>query len=416
MMASTALVSGWGGMPLPAEAIGHALWLGAVVWIVAEAIRSAAYATGAEFRALLSVLSLVALLSAAVVATGIATPDLETTSDWMVTALWIWLAGLIVMAAYVGCGLLRISQIRRAAVPESQSAATDAVLEARRLLGVPQSIPVARSDRMPLPVLVGTVRPQLLLPESAAGWTEAQLELVVLHELAHVRRCDNLVMLVQRFAECVLWFHPGVWRISRWIDEEREYCCDDLVLAATDRREEYAQLLISLQVGDRGPALPVSALRGSSMSRRVRRILFPEEALMSRPVHWRAMLAAASCVLCGLMATGSPPAERVVTQPILIAAADPLPAAAIAPAVEPEIAPMEEAAPESAKSILPVVPATIVPAPFRGKTGTVPPPDRVVVAKRPYGEEQAAGRPDSPSAGDQITAWASRTQDERRSG
>lgn len=411
-MPGSPLAFGWGWMPLSAEAIGHFLSLGAVVWMVAEGTRSIAHRTGAEFRALLSVLSLVAMFGAAVLAVMLAATGTPATSVWLGSASWIWLIGLVALAAYVGCGLLRIRRLCRSAVATPQSIVTDVVSRSRQLLGVPQAVPVAVTDQMRLPVLAGARRPLLLLPASAANWSESQLELVVVHELAHVRRCDNFVMLCQRFAECLLWFHPGVWRISRWIDEEREYCCDDLVLAVTDRREEYAQLLIALQMGQHGPALPVSALRGSSISRRVRRILFPEEALMSRPVHWRAMFAAASCVLCGLMATGSPPSQPDVTQPIVIAAADPLPAAVAAPAVEPTIAPIEETVPRSSEPPLPVVPAKIVPAPFLGKTGTEPPPPGVVVIKRPYGEEQAAGMPDSPGAGDQATAWASRTQDD----
>ena len=67
-------------------------------------------------------------------------------------------------------------------------------------------------ERIAAPVLVGILRPIILLPPAAiTGWTPDEIEMVLLHELAHVRRWDNLVNLVQRIIESLLFFHPAVW-------------------------------------------------------------------------------------------------------------------------------------------------------------------------------------------------------------
>ena len=67
----------------------------------------------------------------------------------------------------------------------------------------------------------------------AGRWDPQQLEMVLLHELAHVRRYDNLVNLLQRIVESLLFFQPMVWIVSGWVRREREHCCDELVVART---------------------------------------------------------------------------------------------------------------------------------------------------------------------------------------
>ena len=105
---------------------------------------------------------------------------------------------------------------------------------------------VAICDRIAAPILVGVLRPMILLPAAAlAGWDPQQLEMVLLHELAHVRRYDNLVNLLQRIVESLLFFQPMVWIVSGWVRREREHCCDELVVARTRRPQAYAEMLVN---------------------------------------------------------------------------------------------------------------------------------------------------------------------------
>lgn len=102
------------------------------------------------------------------------------------------------------------------------------------------------------------------------GLSHKQLEAILIHELAHVRRYDNIVNLFQRFAETILFFHPLVWWVSRCFREERERCCDDVVIAHTDRKV-YAKALVALE-HFRSPILAAAATDASPLSR-VKRLL-----------------------------------------------------------------------------------------------------------------------------------------------
>ena len=100
-------------------------------------------------------------------------------------------------------------------------------------VNISRRVSVAVCDRIAAPILVGVFRPMILLPAAAlTGWAPQQLEMVLLHELAHVRRYDNLVNLLQRVVESLLFFQPMVWIVSGWVRREREYGCDELVVAA----------------------------------------------------------------------------------------------------------------------------------------------------------------------------------------
>src|SRR5581483_8622840 len=114
------------------------------------------------------------------------------------------------------------------------------VRQARRI-GLRAAPTVAYCQRISVPVLVGILRPMILLPSSlASGLSPQQLEALLAHELAHLRRWDPLVNLVQRLVEAMLFFHPAVWYVSRRIHSERENASDDLVLAAGWQRLHYA--------------------------------------------------------------------------------------------------------------------------------------------------------------------------------
>ena len=101
--------------------------------------------------------------------------------------------------------------------------------------------------------------------------------MVLLHELAHVRRWDNLVNLMQRLVESLLFFHPAVWLISSWVRREREACCDALVVTRTDHPHAYAELLVALAAQMPRSVLfhpaASSAMAAGPLRSRIRRIL-----------------------------------------------------------------------------------------------------------------------------------------------
>src|SRR5207244_801537 len=110
----------------------------------------------------------------------------------------------------------------------------------RQLAGIRQPVRLVASPAVGVPAVWGLVRPRLLLPPDLFRELSAnQLTWVLLHELAHIRRADLLVALVQRIAQIVYFFHPAVWLANWLIDRQREYACDDAALAACSlpRRE-----------------------------------------------------------------------------------------------------------------------------------------------------------------------------------
>ena len=100
---------------------------------------------------------------------------------------------------------------------------------------------------MTVPCVVGALRPVLLIPLAVVTQlTPAQLEVLLAHELAHIRRYDHIINLLQRVVEAFLFFHPGVWYVSRRIRLEREVCCDELVLSTGAGPTEYAASLVKV--------------------------------------------------------------------------------------------------------------------------------------------------------------------------
>ena len=125
-----------------------------------------------------------------------------------------------------------------------------------------------------VPTVIGWMKPVILLPASAlAGLSPAQLEAILAHELAHIRRHDYLVNLLQTLVETLLFYHPAVWWLSRRIRIERENCCDDLAVSLCGDPVAYAQALADLEeLRGRGGQL-VMAANGGSLVHRVRRLL-----------------------------------------------------------------------------------------------------------------------------------------------
>jgi HEAT repeat protein len=116
-----------------------------------------------------------------------------------------------------------------------------------------------------MPVAAGIVRPSVIMPADADAWSESRLRIVLLHELAHVKRRDCLTHLVAQAACAVYWFNPLAWIAAKRIRTERERACDDLVIAAGTRGSDYADQLLEIaraMQGDRFPGL----LAGGSLA------------------------------------------------------------------------------------------------------------------------------------------------------
>ncbi|HUX66580.1 MAG TPA: M56 family metallopeptidase [Terriglobales bacterium] len=193
----------------------------------------------------------------------------------------------------------------------------------RRRLGVRGPVGLALSPSVPGPCVLGGWRPLILLPLSALTAVPVeQLQALLAHELAHIRRHDYLVNLLQRAVEVVFFFHPAVWWLSRQASEEREHCCDDLAIAACgDDRLAYARALVGLA---EWRTQLVLAAAGGSLARRVRRLVEPASARGPRGAAGFMALGMAALALAGMALAGLPLRPARAPLPALPAAPAPV--------------------------------------------------------------------------------------------
>ncbi len=173
--------------------------------------------------------------------------------------LLVWLAGVLFSGARIAGGCVTLFWLRGHRCP-LPSELFDRIRRIARRLEVSATKRVWQSPRIREAAVVGFWRPVVLVP---TAWVAALpvdvLESVIAHELAHIRRCDVWVNLLQRFVESVLFYHPAVWWVSGRIRLEREMCCDELAVAATDRRGEYAVALEQVARLRTGASLTLAA-------------------------------------------------------------------------------------------------------------------------------------------------------------
>ena len=193
-----------------------------------------------------------------------------TSLAWLVQA---WFAGVLLLSMRTAGGLLVIARLRRReAIPVSDKL-RELCLSLQRRLGLTRVIQYCESVQLDAPAVAGWLRPVVFLPATAlTGLSEAQLETVIAHELAHVRRLDGLVNLFQIAAETLLFYHPGVWWVSRRVRVEREHCCDDVAISLCGNAVEYARALTMMEEWRSAPSLAMAANR-SPLAGRITRLL-----------------------------------------------------------------------------------------------------------------------------------------------
>ncbi len=199
----------------------------------------------------------------------------------------LYLCGVVAMLARVALGLWGGRRLRRDCTPLTQAQTLDMVRDHARRMGMRVVPLIAACRRVSVPVVVGVLRPMILVPASlVSGLTPRELEAVLVHELAHIRRFDPVVNVLQRLVEAMLFFHPGVWWVSRRVSAERENACDDLVLRTNCGRGAYAQALVHMgelcMAGGHRATIESSALAAtgknvSQFRRRVLRVLNPDD-------------------------------------------------------------------------------------------------------------------------------------------
>ncbi len=152
----------------------------------------------------------------------------------------------------------------------------EALKRLARELRISRPVMLLESYLTEAPVTLGYFAPVILVPAGVlAGFPAAQMEAILLHELAHIRRHDYLVNVLQRAVEALLFYHPAVWWFSHVMRVERENCCDDAVVSIHGNAHAYASALAALEQTRWGGKEPALAATGGSLVKRIRRLLYP---------------------------------------------------------------------------------------------------------------------------------------------
>jgi beta-lactamase regulating signal transducer with metallopeptidase domain len=158
-----------------------------------------------------------------------------------------YFAGACFFLLRLGLGVCGGHRLRASSKPVDDSQLLELIVNQSRKVGL-KLVPLVRyCERVAVPTVIGVLRPVILLPASLlTGLNPAQIAAIICHELAHIRRHDLLMNLLQRIIESLLFFHPVVWYVSRRVSAEREACCDDLVISTGYEPMQYAGALLRM--------------------------------------------------------------------------------------------------------------------------------------------------------------------------
>ena len=224
---------------------------------------------------------------------------IEPALPWLAS---VWFAGVAIMAVRLA---YRWQSTRRLALAKAQQVPArfrEALARLARRLQVGRPVHLVASTLVHVPAVLGWFRPVILLPVSVVmggGLTPLQLDALLAHELAHVRRHDYLFNLLQSVIETLLFYHPAAWWVSARMRDEREQCCDDLAVATCGDVHTYASALVAMDQLRTSRVLAVAA-NGGSLLRRVSRLVRPDLAV-SRGSRWMTGFAVLALLLTVLL-------------------------------------------------------------------------------------------------------------------
>ena len=186
----------------------------------------------------------------------------------------LWLIGVMFFSLRFAGGWLYTRRLRRRGVRLLDDAWQETMQRLRQQLLVARPAQLLESALVTVPTAIGWLRPVILLPLGVlTNLTLQQLEAILAHELAHIRRHDYLVNMLQAVIETLLFYHPAVWWVSRQIRQEREQCCDDLAVAACGDAMGYARALFALEEFRAATPSLATAANGGSLSQRIERLV-----------------------------------------------------------------------------------------------------------------------------------------------
>ncbi|MRW91751.1 M48 family metalloprotease [Duganella sp. FT80W] len=270
----------------------------------------------------------------------------------------LWLAGAALMALRLALGLKWVAERTRADQYTSNPYWQRRLSTLACRFGIEFHVRLGVAEQLDSPITAGCWKPIVLVPAALiTGMPADLLEALLAHELAHVKRHDYLVNLIQSAIEVVLFYHPSVWAISRRIRIEREQIADDLAVGMLGQPHKLAQALSQLDQFQFDTTQLAHAAHGGNLMSRIKRLLRPDV----EPVSWKIAMPLAGLLAAGAVfyAHAAPQPPEPPAPPAIPALADP-----VAPPAPPAIpAAPADAAPAVDAVEAPPVPDLVAPVP-----------------------------------------------------
>jgi beta-lactamase regulating signal transducer with metallopeptidase domain len=284
----------------------------------------------------------------------------KTAPDYFFLLVELWFAGVVLFSLRSAGGFFLVVRLRRKESTPVSREFLELCQALQQKMGITRMVRYCESLQLDAPVVVGWIRPVVLLPVSA---------LTGLHELAHIQRLDAFVNLFQIAVESLLFYHPAVWWLGKRIREERENCCDDAAVAVCGSPVTYAHALARMAESRVAPQLLMAANRGPLAARVARILGIDHSSGAQRGANLSVgVLCLSAALLAGSALIGAAHVVRAQTPPAVHEA--PAPAAPAPGAVVALRAPMSPVMVNVPVSIH--LPATLAPAAPMPKAAAAP--------------------------------------------
>ncbi|HEV7241908.1 MAG TPA: M56 family metallopeptidase [Thermoanaerobaculia bacterium] len=230
----------------------------------------------------------------------------------------------LLMLVHMLLGMIGVWFVARDAEELTSDAALKELDYARGHLALERDVRLLRSARVAVPIVWGFFRPVLLLPVDVVTWPAERLRVVLLHELAHLKRWDGISLILTRAAVALFWFHPIAWSLERAGRSECERACDDLVLASGTKPSVYADHLLeiarTMPVFDPFRSVTLAMSRKTQLEGRLLSILQKDVArrvFTGRRVAIACALAVAVIVPVSALRLIARPSEEKTVKPVI---------------------------------------------------------------------------------------------------
>jgi beta-lactamase regulating signal transducer with metallopeptidase domain len=260
------------------EGIAIGLFAWALLHVVGRRNSSTRFAVW--FSSLLGIASMpvFSVVGSDAVGAGNSASAITVPSSWALVIFCFWVMATGIALARVAVGLWQLRKLRQSCTAIDAASLGPVLQGTLQSFHAVRSVTLCQSDRLHVPTAIGFLKPMVVIPVWAMQeLSTSELNSILIHELAHLRRWDDWTNLAQQVVKALFFFHPAVWWIESKLALEREMACDDAVLAETANPRGYAQCLISIAEKSfmrRGLALAQAAVnRVRQTSQRVSQIL-----------------------------------------------------------------------------------------------------------------------------------------------